>query len=237
MGERNWTDELEAFLRERFAKSCATAGQPIPFSGLRFNPPLGSDESKYFLLGLEAGLFEVDDEGNVQSELLPAGGEEGSRRVCPVFRNQPPPPRFFRETVCQLSTASSLIHRRGWLRAHIQIESPLEEHRLMANGADLFIRSSAGALLVSVKVKRSVAELEKLIMDLQTCFQRGVHARDDCGFPQNHPTYEFCTVYRPLYFWGVAPGSDVCFQMKYDGIAIEMEQLRALPPRSVLEFS
>jgi hypothetical protein len=106
----------------------------------------------------------------------------------------------------------------------------------MAPGADLLIRASTGALLVSAKVKRSVVELEKLITDLQTCFSRGIHARDDCGFPQNHPTYEFCALYRPLFFWGVAPDADACFRLKYEGNSIEMEPMRALPPRSVLEF-
>ena len=72
MNERDWAGELERYLRDKFVQLCANTGQAVPFSGLRINPPLGIEESKYFLLGLEAGLFLPDEEGYVQSELLQA---------------------------------------------------------------------------------------------------------------------------------------------------------------------
>jgi hypothetical protein len=84
-------------------------------------------------------------------------------------------------------------------------------------------------------VKRSLAELEKLITDLQACCHRNAHAKEDCGFPQNHPNYEFCALHKPPYLWGVAPDADVCFRMKYDNDSIELQQLQSLPPRSMIE--
>src|SRR5204862_5078255 len=122
--ERDWVDELEGWLQHRFAELCETIGQPVPFSGLRINPALGLEEAKYFLLGLEAGLFYPDELGYVQSELLPDSNEgNASKKMCRIFWYDSLPPRLVRECVCQLSTASSLIVKRGWLTSHIQIEA------------------------------------------------------------------------------------------------------------------
>src|SRR3984893_5070599 len=106
--ERDWADELERWLQDRFAELCETIGQPVPLSGLRINPSLGIEESRYFLLGLEAGLFQPDEEGYVQSELLPPPSTGNTKqRVCQIFSYDSLPPRLVRECICQLSTASS----------------------------------------------------------------------------------------------------------------------------------
>jgi hypothetical protein len=234
--ERDWVAELEVWLRDRFVAMCKTIGQPVPFSGLRINPPLGFEESKYFLLGLEAGLFEPDESGYVQSELLPPPSQGNTKqKVSQIFWYDPLPPRLVRECVCCLSTASSLIVRRGWLASHIQMEPDLKDERDMPYGIDILVKSPTGQILACVKVKRSVAELQKLIIDLRACCTRGTHAKDDCGFPQNHPNYEFCASYKPVYFWAVAPEADVCFRMKYNDGSIELERLISLPPRSMIE--
>jgi hypothetical protein len=233
--ERDWVAELERWLQDRFVQLCETIGQPVPFSGLRINPALGFEESKYFLLGLEAGLFQPDELGYVQSELLHPPSTGNTRQtMCQIFWHDSPP-RLFRECVCQLSTASSLIIKRGWLKSHILMDPDFRDDRDMSYGIDILVKSPTGKILACVEVKRSVAELQKLITDLRTCCKRGEHAKDDCGFPQNHPKYEFCGFYKPTYFWAVAPDADVCFRMKYDDGSIELEQLISLPPRSMIE--
>lgn len=236
MTERDWVGELERWLQESFAALCDTIGQPVPLSGLRINPALGLEESKYFLLGLEAGLFQPDELGYVQSTLLPplSKGKNG-QKMCQIFCYDPLPPRLFRECICQLSTASSLILERGWLESHILLEPDYKDDRAMSYGIDILVKSPTGQILACVEVKRSVAELQKLITDLRACCKRGPHAKDDCGFPQNHPKYEFCALYKPAYFWAVAPDADVCFRMKYDAGSVELEELSSLPPRSMLE--
>ena len=234
--ERDWVGDLERWLQDSFAELCETIGQPVPPAGLRINPALGLEESKYFLLGLEDGLFLPDDLGYVQSELLPPPSKGNTRqKMCQIFWHNPPPPRLFREGVCQLSTAASLILKRGWLRSQIVMEPSIKEHRSLAYGVDILVRSPTGKILAAVEVKRSVAELQKLITDLRACCKRGAHAKDDCGFPQNHPKYEFCALYKPVYFWAVAPEADVCFKMKYQDGSIDLEELISLPPRSLIE--
>jgi hypothetical protein len=234
--ERDWVAELEEWLQDRFVELCKIIAQPVPFSGLRFNPALGVEESKYFLLGLEAGLFQPDEVGYIQSELLPPPSQGSTKqKVCQIFSYDSLPPRLVRECICQLSTASSLIVKRGWLTSHIQMEPDLKDDRDMPYGIDILVKSPMGQVLACVEVKRSVAELRKLIMDLRACCTRGTHAKDDCGFPQNHPNYEFCASYKPAYFWAVAPDADVCFRMRYDVGSITLEQLVSLPPRSMME--
>jgi len=238
VSERDWTGELDRYLRDRFAELGGASGQSVSLSGLRINPALGLEESKYFLMGLEAGLFQLDEENYVQSELLPPPSEGDARqRACLLFWHDPLPPRFFREGVCQLSTASLLILKRGWLKSHILMESNIAEYRSAADGADILVKSPTGELLICVEVKRSVVELQKLVTDLRACSKRGAHAQGDCGFPQNHPKFEFCALHKPTYFWGVAPDADVCLRMAYDGGSIEMEQLPSLPPRSMIELN
>jgi hypothetical protein len=229
--ETDWASELEAWLQDRFTELCEAIGQPVPHYGLRINPPLGLEESKYFLLGLEAGLFRPDEFGFVQSELFSSSST--GQAMCQIFWHDPP--RLFREGVCQLSTAASLIMNRGWLKSHILMEPDCKDGRDMSYGMDILVRAPAGQILACVEIKRSVAELQKLITDLRACCKRGAHAKDDCGFPQNHPKYEFCASYKPTYFWAVAPDAEVCFRMKYGGGSIELEQLISLPPRSMIE--
>ena len=128
--ERDWVGELERWLQDRFAELCETIGQPVPFSGLRINPALGLEESKYFLLGLEAGLFQPDELGYVQSEIPPRLRAKNTRQtMCQIFWYDSLPPRLFRECICQLSTASSLIMKRGWLKSHILMEPDLKDDR------------------------------------------------------------------------------------------------------------
>jgi hypothetical protein len=234
--EREWVPELVIWLRQRLVELCRTIGQPIPFSGLRISPQLGIEESKYFLMGLEAGLFWTDSAGAMRTNLLLGPTRAAVKeKVCPIFSYDPLPPRLVRERICLLSTASTLVMKRGWLPIHIEIEPDLRDSSNENYGIDLLIKSRDGRILTSVEIKRSLAELQKLALDLRACCARGPHARIDCGFPQNHPTYEFCASYKPAYFWGVAPDADVCFRMKYDGPSIALEQLRSLPPRSLME--
>src|SRR5437763_16752395 len=148
--ERDWTSELEAYLQIKFAEVCEAIGQSVPLTGLLISPPLAAEESKYFLLGLEEGLLRPGEAGHIESELLAAPDEE-SEKTCRIFWHDPPLPRLFREGICQLATASSLILKRGWLRSQIRLES--RENSVPAHGANHQVRSIAGKLLVSCRVK------------------------------------------------------------------------------------
>ncbi len=234
--ERDWASELVQYLQGRFIALCGAIGQPVPGYGLRINPAPGTEESKYFLLGLEAGLFQADEKGYIQSDLLAPPSTEGSeQKMCQIFWHNPSP-RLFREGICQLATASSLVLKRGWLKNQILLEPSLEEYGTTACGVDLVVKSPTGKILIGVEIKRSAAELQKLVADFQACCKRGLHARAECAFEQNHPNYEFCVLHKPTYFWAVAPDADVCFTMIYNDESMEVAELGPLPQRSVIEL-
>ncbi|MEY2493133.1 MAG: hypothetical protein QOH24_2084 [Verrucomicrobiota bacterium] len=232
--ERKWVVELELWLQEGFSDTCAAIGERTPLAGLRISPPLTEWEAKYFLLGWEENLFGME-EGHIQSQLLPPPSETDGRQKSYRIFSPEPPPRLLRENICQLAAASFLIVERGWLKRHVALEPSRKEHCSTAQGVDLLVRSAPGKILIWVEVKRSAVELEKLIGDLRACSRRGSHAHEDCGFPQNHPRYEFCVCYQPTYLWAVAPDAEICFEMKCKQSSIELEQLPSLPPRSLIE--
>jgi hypothetical protein len=117
------------------------------------------------------------------------------------------------------------------------LERSRAEHRSTPHGLDLLVRATGARTDIWVEVKRSAVELEKLIADLRACSRRGPHAQSDCGFPQNHPRYEFCLSLRPVYLWAVAPDAEGCFEITYEQSLIEFEHLTSLPPRSSIEMN
>jgi hypothetical protein len=228
--------ELAAWLNGKFVARCQAIGQPGPFSTFRISPPLGEWEAFYFVRGLEENVFALDEQGDVTSVLLESSGAAVAEpKNYRLFSSEPP--RLLRENVCQLATATRLILERGWLREHVVLEPTREEHRATADGFDLSVRLLADEILISIEIKRSRLELEKLIADLRACSRRGAHAHEDCGFPQNHPRHEFYLAKRPAYLWAVAPDGEICMAVKPEENALDLEPLNSLPPRSLLELA
>jgi hypothetical protein len=232
--ECDWPGKLERWLQEKFGELGQTTGTFLPATALRIHPPLATEEAKYFLLGLEEELFRLDEKGAVESRLLHISAEDTTQTGYRIF-GQASPPRLLREAICQLATAALLILERGWLKSHVALEPGSEAHRAAGPGFDLLVRSPAGKILVWVEVKRSVVELDKLIVDLRACSRRGPHRCEDCGFPQNHPRYEFGLFHTPDYLWAVAPDGNRCFRTTSENGSMELEELPSLPPRSLIE--
>ena len=229
MNDRDWIGELSNYLQRIFFQLGEALGQPRSISELRLNPPLAIEEAKYFLLGLESGLFRLEEEGYVQSELLPHNFKQGPGQI---FALRPPPPRIVREGIFQLATASTLVLQRGWLPGQIKVGAD----DAASYGVDMVVKSAAGEILACVEIKRSLPELQKFTSDFRQCCKRGEHAKAECAFQQNHGMYEFCVRSQPTYLWVVAPGDDVCFKLSYAGTIIEIEELDTLPSRSHIEF-
>jgi hypothetical protein len=227
----NSNSELEARLQDKFRAMCEAIGHSPALSTVRISPPAAEWETEYFLRGWNEGLFEIDSNGEVGSDLVRTTDENQRYRI---FSREPP--RLLRENLCQLAAAARLIFERGWLKHHLALEASGPGYRAPADGFDLLVRSTAGEILIWVEVKRSAAELEKLIADLRACSRRGPHSREDCGFPQNHPRHEFCLAHQPPYLWGLAPDGEISLAVRCKQNSIELELLSALPPRSVLEF-
>src|SRR5205085_11283179 len=97
--ERPWQQEAERLLTETFRGFCAAVQQPLPPAGLRINPALSPVEAKYFVLGLEEGVFELNAEGRVRSSVLSLVVTDEPGQVFLVFEHEPLPPRLRREAV------------------------------------------------------------------------------------------------------------------------------------------
>ncbi len=232
MNERDWARDLSNYLQQSFRRLCEVLGQSRPVGELRPNPALGVEEAKHFLLGMESGLFYFDENARLQSESLSyPGTDNSSTELCQIFALNPPP-RIIRESICQLASASALVLDRGWMPSQIKMGTvgPLEY------GVDMIVESDGGELLVGVEVKRSVHELEKFRNDFRQCWMRGVHAKAECAFQQNHRMHEYCVRHKPPYLWIVAPEADVCYEFTYRSAMIEMNELDTLPGRSHIEF-
>jgi hypothetical protein len=232
--DTNLKAELETWLQDKFAATGEARGQRLPISGPRISPPLANWEAEYFLAGLTADLFAVKTQDCVTSEMIESGDGNEQPASYRLFSHEPL--RLLRENICQLAAASRLVLQRGWLKRHLVLQPGRPEHRATADGFDLLVRLDANEVLISVEVKRSQLELEKLIADLRACSRRGPHAHADCGFPQNHPRHEFYLSERPAYLWAVAPDGEICLAVKCDEHSLDLEPLSSLPPRSLLEM-
>ena len=225
------TEEVEQWLQDRLAETAAAGTDRLP-GPVRVTPPLAEWESRYFGEALHDDLFVGDGTGSIASELLEPQAAETSY---PIF-SEIPPHRLLRENVCQLAAAARLIYERGWLRRHLSLQPGKPEHRSSAGGFDLLVRFGPDQVLFWVETKRSTVELAKFIADLRACSRRGVHAQAQCGFPQNHPRYEFCLAARPEFLWAVAPDGDFAFAVGFERDALELELLPSHPARSHLEL-
>jgi hypothetical protein len=232
--DTNLNIDLQRWLEDRFAESAEAHGERVATAGLRITPPLAEWERNYFLLAVQEGLFSGSDPEFIATELLPANPEpDAIQTQYRIFSEAPR--RLLRENVCQLAAAAWLIYKRGWLPRHVRLQASRAEHR-SAGGFDLLVKSAAGDNLIWVETKRSAAELEKFFSDLRACARRGEHAQAECGFPQNHPRYEFCLAARPRFLWAVAPDGDFALATGFDGNTLTLEPLESLPPRSHLEL-
>lgn len=235
--QRDWIFELEKYLEERYAILPANSSIDNTKPNLRINPTLERDEAKCFILGLEAKLFSIDDEGYAQSPLLPkSSSSESQQKGFQLFWHHSNGTRFlFREGISQLAAASLLILRYGWEISQVQIEARREDFGALARGVDLVVKSSTGKVVICGEVKKDDQEFEKLIEGFHYCCQQGQHDKNDCKFKPNHPKYELCAFVKPLYFWAVAPGKEICYKLSYRDEQILPEEVISLPHRSEIE--
>src|SRR5207237_5698044 len=141
-------------------------GEQASRLSLRISPPLAAWEEEFFLRGLTENLFEINERGQVASELLPAGTEEdGAQKSYRIFSHEPV--RLLRENVCQLASAARLIFERGWLKRHVRLEPSREEQRATADHFALLVRSPAGRIVIWMDGRCSACALDNLIVSFR----------------------------------------------------------------------
>ncbi len=235
MSIRNYKIEAENYLSDKFAKlkSKTKSGESTCF----FVPKLGAQESKYFILGLEHNFYSIDEEGYVKSSILPPPTKPGDKqRMITLYWHRQGKRYLYREGVCQLSTVTYLILNRGWNKDSIFLEPDISNYGDLAYAVDIIIKASQGKILVCCEVKKSKSELDKLIKHFKYCSNIGPHERKSCKYRQNHPKYEMCAKYEPMYFYVTAPDNEICYKLSYNNGRIFSEELWDLPHKNQISF-
>lgn len=123
---RDWVKEAQNCLHKKYINFLQL--KLTEMTPLVIDPALEETEAQFFMRGLEEGLFSIDDEGYVQSELLPDRPRKNTKqKVLCLFWARNGKWGLFREGVCQMATVFSLILKYGWLRAQILMEPPKAE--------------------------------------------------------------------------------------------------------------
>lgn len=212
---RDWIGEAQTFLQEKFNRFCVTK------CSLSIEPPLDETEAEYFILGLEHGMFSVDEKAYAQAKFLPSssGKDRDRNKILQVFWAKPKP-HVFREGICQLSTVAALVLKYGWQVDMIEMEPRIPTLRY---AIDFRIRDPRNEILICGDVKSCENELKSLRGDFRYCCSIGPHLKTQCR-KQNHRKYAFCFEFKPLYFFATCPGREVSFKLSHDGqMAIENE--------------
>jgi len=233
MNEKKWVFNADEYLNQKYIetiKDSDSCDLTLP----EYSPPLDGQEAKYFLLGLEEGLFEVDANGYVQSKLLPKPPKNAERqKMIQLFWNfKGGKWRLYREGFCQLATASYLSIYHGWDISQIEMEPDIKNYGNLAYATDILVKHDRGTVAVCCEVKKNDKEFEKLIDAFRHCCARGPHEKHDCEYSRDHSKYEMCEKLRPLYFFATSPGRQLCFNLEYENGIINLHRLESLPQKS-----
>jgi hypothetical protein len=213
-----WIAEATAALRERFILWAVRANLPPTFA---IKPTLNAHEAEYFVRGLEKGIFSIDDDGYVQSTVLPLSGKSTRNKILCLFWKREGRPSLFREGVCQISTISALTLKHGCPMNQIEMEPTFTGRSKHPWAVDILLKSPQGIDVAFCEVKRDDSEWSKLVSDFEHCCKGGSYIISECKLNKNHPKYALCMDIKPEYFMAVSPGNEVCFQLAYSGHLIE----------------
>jgi len=198
---------------------------------LTIDPPLDvEEEAEDFLRGLQSGLFSIDPDGYVQSDVLPPGPANKNRQeIVQLFWRRKNRRFLFREGVCQLAAVSALVLMYGWPASHVRLEPNTGDVGDIAFGVDIIVRDPMhDSVRICGEVKRNRAELGKLLDELRACLRDGPHSKSDCK-RKNHPKAEALWELRPDYFWAVCPGKRLAFRVQHAGEIIRLDEIPSLP--------
>lgn len=229
---RDWCREVDKYLKAKYQTVISVSEKYKCLSELTYKTSLELNESRFFMLGLENGLFEIDDEGYTQSPFLPKSKNSlHQQKTFQIFWHSKDKRFLFREGIFQLATLSRLILEEGWGKSQVFLEPVKEDFGTLAYAVDILLKSNDGKVLVAGEVKATTSEFEKLIKGFRYCCGRGDHQKTDCMYSSNHPKYAFCETVRPSYFWAAAPSREACFKLTYVEGKILLKERATLPSR------
>jgi hypothetical protein len=181
---KEWIEEARSCLRERFIRC---AGGANPASTFVIKPNLHASEAEYFVRGVENGIFSIDDEGYVQSSVLPLSRKSTRNKTLSLFWHRTGRRYLFREGVCQISTMAALTLKYGCPLDQIHMEPTFPGWPEHSWAVDILLKSRQGTDVAFCEVKRDDHELNELIWGFRHCCKAGSHAKNECRFRKNPP--------------------------------------------------
>jgi len=215
-----WIKEADKCLRERFVRCAGGANTASIFA---IKPALHASEAEYFVRGLENEIFSIDDEGYVQSDVLPPSRKSTRKKALCLFWHRTGRRFLFREGVCQISIMAALTLKYGFPLDQIEMEPTFPDRPELSWAVDILLKSPQGTKVAFCEVKRNDHELNELICGFRHCCKAGSHPKNECRFQRNHPKYALCVEFEPDYVMAVSPGREFCcFQLSYSGHSIAL---------------
>lgn len=227
----------------RLTNVCGSDLSDVPVEQIQHQPSSLSQtytggEAEYFVRGLETGIFRIDEEGYVQSPVLPTSCKSTRKKALCLFWHRTGRRFLFREGICQVSTMAALTLKYGFPPEQIKMEPTLPDQPELSFAVDILLKSPQGTQVAFCEVKRDDRELDKLISDFRYCCASGSHPKNECKFRRNHPKYALCVEFKPEYFMAVSPGREFCcFQLSYSGHSIALTDVPVSSVVSKLQSS
>jgi len=135
-----WIAEAQARLQERYG-CLRCAGGPRLVPTIVIHPTLDPQEAEYFVRGLDNEIFSIDDEGYVQSTVLPPSRKSTRKKILSLFWRHGEQFRLFREGVCQISTVAALTLKYGCPLDQIQMEPTFPSRPDLPGAVDILLKS------------------------------------------------------------------------------------------------
>ena len=202
------------------------------------NPKLTHEEAMYFLLGFKNKLFVIDNNGYVQSSLLPEKQKhKNEQRMLCLFWRRGSKWTVFREGICQLAEVSKLVYKFGWDANEIMMEPKNNEFKNIAYGIDILASAKSSNMKFCIEVKKDDLEYRKLEAAFEFCCSNGPHQKEACMFPKNHAKYEFCMNIKPEYFAMVSPNLQSAYKLTYFDDYLTTQKIPYDPKKCDLLFS
>ena len=198
-------DDLEDFISNKWREYCAADPKRLATYEMRI--PFQDWEARFFMRGLELGLFEVSSsDGLLHYQRL--GGN-----VTGFFLTGRP--RRCREVVTQFAALAELIEEYGWPVENVMAE-PRERGKgiypldgLLFDSAWLEGRRTGQwpAVRIALEAKIQRSQVARLIQQINECVQRGPHQKSDhpSSKQSDHAKFQGILDWRPEYFLVVTP--------------------------------
>lgn len=179
---------------------------------------ISGEEAHGFFRAIDAGLFELSDKGQCR----PRGMRPSTGYCFPLFdweSKAKSQVRLFREWLTHAAAPASL---------HLDYGYPLHDIALDVDAFDVLVYSPSNQPLVAVEVKKSSAELDKMLAEMHALEQQGWELKYDARSSNAAQKFRSLLAFRPVFFLAIAPGVSRAYAVNYPADRAETAELNPI---------